>query len=207
MTVPLSILDLSPISEGGDAAAALHNTIDLAQHAEQWGFKRYWIAEHHFVAVASSSPAVLIGQIAAATETHPRRRGRGAVGPHHRTVGRRELRNARCVLPRPHRPRGGPVRAAAPRGSQEAVREHGAASPSANCRRNGVTSAASSCRRRSISGPSSPTSCARRCRFCSNPKPSRRTSPTRSTTSSRCCTAATGSTTTNCTRCQGSEPP
>ena len=68
MTVPLSILDLSPISEGSDAATALRNTIDLAQHAEQWGFKRYWIAEHHFVAVASSAPAVLIGQIAAATE-------------------------------------------------------------------------------------------------------------------------------------------
>jgi alkanesulfonate monooxygenase SsuD/methylene tetrahydromethanopterin reductase-like flavin-dependent oxidoreductase (luciferase family) len=67
MSVPLSILDLAPISEGCDAATALRNTVDLAQHAEQWGYKRYWIAEHHFVAVASSSPAVLIGQIAAAT--------------------------------------------------------------------------------------------------------------------------------------------
>ena len=65
MSVPLSILDLAPISEGCDAATALRNTVDLAQHAEQWGYKRYWIAEHHFVAVASSSPAVLIGQIAA----------------------------------------------------------------------------------------------------------------------------------------------
>jgi alkanesulfonate monooxygenase SsuD/methylene tetrahydromethanopterin reductase-like flavin-dependent oxidoreductase (luciferase family) len=69
MTVPLSILDLATISEGCDAASALRNTVDLARHAEQWGFKRYWIAEHHFVAVASSSPAVLIGQIAAATNT------------------------------------------------------------------------------------------------------------------------------------------
>jgi alkanesulfonate monooxygenase SsuD/methylene tetrahydromethanopterin reductase-like flavin-dependent oxidoreductase (luciferase family) len=67
VNVPLSILDLSPVSEGSDAATALHNTVDLAQHAEQWGYKRFWIAEHHFVAVASSSPAVLIGQIAAAT--------------------------------------------------------------------------------------------------------------------------------------------
>ena len=67
MTVPLSILDLAPISEGCDAATALRNTVDLAQHAEQWGYKRYWVAEHHFVAVASSQPAVLIGQIAAAT--------------------------------------------------------------------------------------------------------------------------------------------
>ncbi|MBW0019641.1 MAG: LLM class flavin-dependent oxidoreductase [Mycobacterium sp.] len=69
MTVPLSILDLAPISAGGDAATALRNTIDLAQHAERWGFRRYWIAEHHFVGVASSAPAVLIGQIAAATNT------------------------------------------------------------------------------------------------------------------------------------------
>jgi alkanesulfonate monooxygenase SsuD/methylene tetrahydromethanopterin reductase-like flavin-dependent oxidoreductase (luciferase family) len=65
--VPLSVLDLAPISAGSDAATALRNTIDLAQHAEMWGYKRYWIAEHHFVAVAGSSPAVLIGQIAAAT--------------------------------------------------------------------------------------------------------------------------------------------
>jgi len=68
MNVPLSILDLAPISAGCDPAAALRNTVDLAQHAEQWGYKRYWVAEHHFVAVASSSPAVLIGQIAAATQ-------------------------------------------------------------------------------------------------------------------------------------------
>lgn len=65
---PLSILDLAPISAGSDATTALRNTIDLAQHAEQWGYQRYWLAEHHFVAVASSSPATLIGQIAAATE-------------------------------------------------------------------------------------------------------------------------------------------
>lgn len=68
MTVPLSVLDLSPIPEGADAATALRNTLDLARHAEQWGYRRYWVAEHHFVSVASSAPAVLIGQIAAATE-------------------------------------------------------------------------------------------------------------------------------------------
>jgi alkanesulfonate monooxygenase SsuD/methylene tetrahydromethanopterin reductase-like flavin-dependent oxidoreductase (luciferase family) len=68
MSVPLSILDLSPISEGCDAATALRNSVDLAQHAEQWGYRRFWVAEHHFVAVASAQPAVLIGQIAAATK-------------------------------------------------------------------------------------------------------------------------------------------
>jgi alkanesulfonate monooxygenase SsuD/methylene tetrahydromethanopterin reductase-like flavin-dependent oxidoreductase (luciferase family) len=65
--VPLSILDLAPISAGSDAATALNNTIELAQHAERWGFRRFWVAEHHFVAVAAASPAVLIGQIAVAT--------------------------------------------------------------------------------------------------------------------------------------------
>lgn len=67
--VPLSVLDLSPVSEGSTAAQALRNTVDLARRAEEWGYRRYWVAEHHFVAVASSSPAVLIGAIAAATTT------------------------------------------------------------------------------------------------------------------------------------------
>ncbi len=62
-------LDLAPISGGSNPAAALPNTKDLAQHAEQWGYRRYWVAEHHFVAVAGSNPAVLIGQIAGATTT------------------------------------------------------------------------------------------------------------------------------------------
>ncbi len=65
--VPLSVLDLAPISAGSDTATALRNAVDLAQHAERWGYRRYWLAEHHFVAVASSQPAVLAGQIAAAT--------------------------------------------------------------------------------------------------------------------------------------------
>jgi alkanesulfonate monooxygenase SsuD/methylene tetrahydromethanopterin reductase-like flavin-dependent oxidoreductase (luciferase family) len=68
VSVPLSILDLAPISAGSDAATALRNTVDLARHAEEWGYRRYWLAEHHFVAVAGSQPAVLIGRIAAATE-------------------------------------------------------------------------------------------------------------------------------------------
>ncbi|MGC0365630.1 alkanesulfonate monooxygenase SsuD/methylene tetrahydromethanopterin reductase-like flavin-dependent oxidoreductase (luciferase family) [Rhodococcus sp. 27YEA15] len=69
MTVPLSVLDLSPISEGGTARQALRNSLDLARAAEAWGYKRYWVAEHHFVGVASSAPAVLVGLIAAATNT------------------------------------------------------------------------------------------------------------------------------------------
>lgn len=67
MNVPLSVLDLAPVSAGSDAGTALRNSVDLALHAERWGYRRFWVAEHHFVAVASSAPAVLIGQIAAAT--------------------------------------------------------------------------------------------------------------------------------------------
>ncbi|MCQ4120733.1 LLM class flavin-dependent oxidoreductase [Rhodococcus tibetensis] len=69
MVTPLSVLDLSPVSDGSTARAALRNTVDLAQHAELWGYTRYWVAEHHFVGVASSSPAVLVGILAAATST------------------------------------------------------------------------------------------------------------------------------------------
>ena len=67
---PLSILDLAPIVEGGDAAQALRNSLDLAQHAEAWGYRRYWVAEHHNMdGVASSATAVLVGHIAGGTKT------------------------------------------------------------------------------------------------------------------------------------------
>ncbi len=66
----LSVLDLSPIVEGSDAATALACTLDLARHAETWGYNRYWVAEHHNMdGVASSAPAVLVGYIAAGTRT------------------------------------------------------------------------------------------------------------------------------------------
>ena len=75
---PLSVLDLAPIVEGGDAALALHNSRDLAQHAEAWGYRRYWVAEHHNMdGVASSATAVLIGHLAGAT--HSIRVGSGGV--------------------------------------------------------------------------------------------------------------------------------
>jgi len=66
--IPFSILDLSPIVEGGDAAQALRNTIDLAQHAERWGYPRYWLAEHHNIpSVASAATSVVICAVAAQT--------------------------------------------------------------------------------------------------------------------------------------------
>lgn len=65
-----SLLDLSPIPEGGAAADALHNTLDLARLAESLGYHRYWLAEHHNMpGIASAATAVLIGQVAAATTT------------------------------------------------------------------------------------------------------------------------------------------
>jgi luciferase family oxidoreductase group 1 len=66
--IPLSVLDLCPIVQGGDAAQALANTLDLAQHAERWGYRRYWLAEHHNLpGVASAATSVVIGQVARVT--------------------------------------------------------------------------------------------------------------------------------------------
>lgn len=68
--IPFSILDLSPITEGSDAAQSFRNTRDLAQHGEKWGFKRFWLAEHHGMpGIASAATAVLIAHVAGATST------------------------------------------------------------------------------------------------------------------------------------------
>ncbi|HEX2009685.1 MAG TPA: LLM class flavin-dependent oxidoreductase [Roseateles sp.] len=68
--IPLSILDLAPIVEGSDAATALRHSVALARHAEALGYRRFWVAEHHNMdGVASSATAVLIGQLAQATQT------------------------------------------------------------------------------------------------------------------------------------------
>ena len=70
MNVRCSVLDLAPIVEGGVAADAFRNTLDLARHAERWGYHRYWLAEHHNMpGVGSSATAVLIGYVAARTST------------------------------------------------------------------------------------------------------------------------------------------
>ncbi|HEX8312438.1 MAG TPA: MsnO8 family LLM class oxidoreductase, partial [Chthoniobacteraceae bacterium] len=63
-----SVLDLSPIIQGSDAAASFRNTLDLAQHAERWGYHRYWLAEHHNIAgIASAATSVVIGFVAGGT--------------------------------------------------------------------------------------------------------------------------------------------
>src|ERR1700734_2591651 len=70
MAIPFSVLDLSPIVEGGTAADALKNTLDLARHAERLGYRRYWVAEHHNMpGIASAATSVVIGHIAGGTKT------------------------------------------------------------------------------------------------------------------------------------------
>ncbi|GGD53838.1 LLM class flavin-dependent oxidoreductase [Pseudoxanthomonas indica] len=65
---PYSLLDLAPVCEGSDTTHAFANMRDLAQHAERWGYHRYWLAEHHNMpGIASAATAVLIGHVAGAT--------------------------------------------------------------------------------------------------------------------------------------------
>jgi luciferase family oxidoreductase group 1 len=65
-----SVLDLSPITEGSTAADALRHTLDLARHAERWGYHRYWLAEHHNMpAVASAATSIVIAHVAGGTST------------------------------------------------------------------------------------------------------------------------------------------
>src|SRR5215217_608353 len=64
----LSVLDLAPVPQGSTSADALRNSLDLARHAEGWGYNRYWVAEHHnMVGIASAATAVVIGYLAGGT--------------------------------------------------------------------------------------------------------------------------------------------
>ncbi|MDB5719827.1 MAG: class flavin-dependent oxidoreductase [Alphaproteobacteria bacterium] len=68
--IPFSILDLAPISQGGDAGQAFRNGLDLARHGETWGYHRYWMAEHHSMpGIASAATAVALAYIGAGTST------------------------------------------------------------------------------------------------------------------------------------------
>ncbi|HEX4244775.1 MAG TPA: LLM class flavin-dependent oxidoreductase, partial [Acidimicrobiales bacterium] len=70
MTVPLSILDLAPIRKGQTAGESFAASVDLAQHAETWGYRRVWYAEHHNMSsIASSATSVIIAHVAAHTDT------------------------------------------------------------------------------------------------------------------------------------------
>lgn len=81
--ISLSVLDLVPVVEGGTAGEALNNTLDLARHAEKWGYHRYWLAEHHGMpGIASSATSVVIGHVAGGT-THIRVGSGGIMLPNH----------------------------------------------------------------------------------------------------------------------------
>jgi luciferase family oxidoreductase group 1 len=81
--IPLSILDLSPVTTTTPGSVALRNSLDLAKLADRLGYKRYWVAEHHNLAnIASSAPDIMIGQIAAAT-SHLRVGSGGVMLPNH----------------------------------------------------------------------------------------------------------------------------
>src|SRR5699024_6466348 len=67
--IPLSILDLAQINEGGTARESFLNSVDIAQHADKWGFNRYWFAEHHNMpGIASSATSVIIGHVTSQTK-------------------------------------------------------------------------------------------------------------------------------------------
>src|SRR5262245_27816863 len=81
--LPLSVLDLSPVSAGSSGAVSLRNSLDLAALADRLGFTRYWVAEHHNLpSIASSAPEIMIGQIAAVT-TRIRVGSGGVMLPNH----------------------------------------------------------------------------------------------------------------------------
>src|ERR1700733_8954217 len=68
--IPFSILDLSPIVQGGDATQSFRNTLDLARHGERLGYNRFWLAEHHAMpGIASAATAVLIAHVAGGTKS------------------------------------------------------------------------------------------------------------------------------------------
>ena len=81
--LPLSVLDLSPVTTGGSGPIALRNSLDLGKLADRLGYTRYWVAEHHNLpSIASSAPDIMIGQIAAVT-SHIRVGSGGVMLPNH----------------------------------------------------------------------------------------------------------------------------
>lgn len=81
-----SVLDLAPVQEGGAVADSFRSTLDLARHAEQWGYTRFWLAEHHNMAgIASAATSVLIGYVAGGT-SRLRVGSGGIMLPNHSTL-------------------------------------------------------------------------------------------------------------------------
>ena len=81
--IKLSVLDQSPLSEGSGPVQALRNTAELARKAEEWGYRRFWVSEHHFAqSLAGSSPEVLLSHLGAQT-SHIRLGSGGVMLPHY----------------------------------------------------------------------------------------------------------------------------
>ena len=111
MTLPLSILDLAPVSEGTSTPDALRETVALAQLGEELGYTRVWYAEHHGMpSIASSSPDVLIATAAAQHQDHPGRLGRRDAAQPRAAAGGRDLPHAQWAQSGPHRSRHRPGR-------------------------------------------------------------------------------------------------
>ena len=104
--IPYSVLDLSPVPEGGTAADALANSLDLARHAEAWGYRRFWLAEHHNM--TGHRQRRDRGRDRPRRRRHldhPRRRRRHHAAEPRAAGDRRAVRHAGDALSRPHRPR------------------------------------------------------------------------------------------------------
>src|SRR5881397_2465660 len=117
--ITVSVLDLSPITQGSDASAALAHSLDLARHAERWGYRRFWVAEHHNMpGIASAATSVVIAHVAGGTRAI--RVGAGGIMlPNHAPRRRRAVRHAGIALSRPDRSR---ARARARDGSTDRAR-------------------------------------------------------------------------------------
>ena len=151
--IPFSVLDLAPIRRGGDAAQAFRNSLDLAQHAEKWGFKRFWLAEHHNMpGIASAATSVVIGHVAGGTKTIRVGSGGDHAAEPLAAGDRRAVRHAGIALSRAHRSRARP-RA----GHRPAHRAGDAARPCDGCRKlsAGRAGTAGAARRRAA-GPGDP---------------------------------------------------
>ena len=107
--LPVSVLDLVPVGEGIDPSASVAASIDHARRADELGFTRYWLAEHHNMpGIASSAPPVHDRGDRRRHRAHPGRLGRRDAAQPSTAGGRRAVRHARRAVPGPHRPRPGP---------------------------------------------------------------------------------------------------
>ena len=102
----LSVLDLSPVTEGGSPARSMRNSLDLARRAEALGYRRYWLAEHHNMpGIASAATAVVIAHVAGGTSTIRVGAGGDHAAEPCAAGHRRAVRHPGCAVPGTHRPR------------------------------------------------------------------------------------------------------